>query len=55
MCKKPYDDFSFIFKNPALKHSLEKKSKHIFEGETPEQIAADDKMIAELEKKVSNK
>lgn len=55
MCKKANDDFSFIFNDPDMKHALVENNKHMFDGETPEQLAADDEMVAELEKKATDK
>jgi hypothetical protein len=45
------DCFSHIFDDSVLKHKLESNAGNVFDDETLEQIANDDKWIEKLEKK----
>ena len=49
MCKKIDDDFSEFFTDPVLHAALVERGKHVFDDETPEQIAADDEFVEEME------
>lgn len=49
MCKKADDDFSEFLTDPILRSIAEYNRTHAFDDETPEQIAADDRWVEEME------